>query len=157
MADLNEIQKAYELIDENADGRVSVGEISRFIKKLGIQMSEEDVRCILNTTLSKELDDNDGLEFEEFVHLYHSIFSIEDEEIENESKDLEEAFRVFDLNNDGYISSTELQQVLSTLGLISENEHPQRCQEMIFRFDSDCNGVLDFSEFKDMMSSKLSA
>ncbi|GLJ13293.1 hypothetical protein SUGI_0209810 [Cryptomeria japonica] len=143
MADQNKIQKAYNLIDENVDGRVSVGEICRFMNELEIQMSEDYVRCMLSAHLSKGHDGSDTLEFEEFVHLYQSIFSNVDEELEDESKDFVEAFRVFDLNNDGYICSIELQQVLSRLGLITQGQHHQQCQEMICRFDSDGSGVLD--------------
>ncbi|GLJ13284.1 hypothetical protein SUGI_0209600 [Cryptomeria japonica] len=105
------------------------------------------------TFLSNDEENFICVRFGGFVHLYRSMFSNEDGELENESKDLIEAFRVFDRNEDGYISSTELQQVLSLLGLIAQG---QNCQNMICRFDSDCNGLLDFMEFKNMMVSKHS-
>ncbi|XP_057814012.2 probable calcium-binding protein CML43 [Cryptomeria japonica] len=129
MANLDAIRRIYEIIDGNADGSVV-------------------------SSLSNDEDKFNCVGFEEFVHLYQSIFSNEDAELEDESKDLMEAFKVFDRNEDGYISSTELQQVLSSLGLIAQGQH---CENMICRFDSDCNGVLDFMEFKNMMASKLSS
>ncbi|GLJ13281.1 hypothetical protein SUGI_0209570 [Cryptomeria japonica] len=153
MANLDEIRRIYEIIDGNADGVVSVGEISGFVNRLGIPISEQDITCMFSSLRNDE-DKFNCVGFEEFVHLYLSIFSNEDVELEDESKDLMEAFKVFDRNEDGYISSTELQQVLSSLGLIAQGQH---CENMICRFDSDCNGVLDFMEFKNMMASKLSA
>ncbi|GLJ13257.1 hypothetical protein SUGI_0208980 [Cryptomeria japonica] len=151
MADLEEIRRIYDMVDENADGMVSVDEMCGFINKLGIPMSDQDLRCMLNDPLQGHLP------FEEFVDLYHSILNNhEDGEEKDESEDLMEAFRVFDQDKDGYISSDELQNVLFTMGLIPRGQDSQNCEKMICRFDSDCNGVLDFSEFKDMMSSKLS-
>ncbi|KAH9292504.1 hypothetical protein KI387_043987 [Taxus chinensis] len=154
MTDLDEIRRVYDMVDENADGTVSFGEICCFLGKLGMQMSEEDLRCMLQSGTQPHEEDCSCLRFEEFVGLYHSIFSHDQDD--KEEDDLMEAFKVFDQNNDGYISSTELQQVLSTMGLIPQGHDPQRCEKMICKFDSDSNGVLDFSEFKNMMSSKLS-
>ncbi|GLJ13317.1 hypothetical protein SUGI_0210180 [Cryptomeria japonica] len=151
MADLDGIRRIYDMMDENSDGMVSVDEMCGFINKLGIPMSEQDLRCVLNNPLQ------DNQTFEEFVDLYHSILNKhEDGEEKDESKDLMEAFRVFDENKDGYISSNELQKVLSTMGLIPNGQDSLQCQKMICRFDSDGNGLLDFSEFQNMMSSKLS-
>ncbi|GLJ13324.1 hypothetical protein SUGI_0210260 [Cryptomeria japonica] len=149
MADLNEIRRIYDIVDENADGMVSVDEMCGFINRLGIALSEQDLRCILNKNLQEDLP------FEEFVDFYQSIFNHQVDGEKDESEDLLEAFRVFHQNKDGYISSKELQKVLSTMGLIPRGQDSQYCEKMICRFDSDCNGVLDFSEFKNMMSSKL--
>ncbi|GLJ13258.1 hypothetical protein SUGI_0208990 [Cryptomeria japonica] len=141
------------MLDENGDGVVSVGEVCGFMKKLGISMSEDDVKSLVVKKAVEE--DCCSLRFEEFVELYRSILNKhEDGEEKDESKDLMEAFRVFDENKDGYISCNELQKVLFTMGLIPQGQDAQNCQKMISRFDSDGNGVLDFSEFKKMMSSK---
>ncbi|GLJ13313.1 hypothetical protein SUGI_0210140 [Cryptomeria japonica] len=150
MADLGEIRRIYDILDENANGMVSVDEMFGFINKLGIPMSKEDLRCMLNNPLQ------DDLPFEEFVDFYQSIFNHQDDGENDEPDDLMKAFRVFDENKDGYISCNELQKVLSTMGLIPRGQDSQNCEKMICRFDSDGNGVLDFSEFKNMMSSKLS-
>ncbi|GLJ13322.1 hypothetical protein SUGI_0210240 [Cryptomeria japonica] len=154
MADLSEIRRVYEMVDENADGVVTVNEICGFINKLGLQMSEEDLRFVLRDK-GEEIC-SDILQFEEFVDLYHFIFNREQDEEENESEDLMEAFNIFDENRDGYISCEELQRVLSALGLIPHTQPPQYYKKMICRYDLDCNGVLDFSEFKNMMSSEIS-
>ncbi|GLJ13311.1 hypothetical protein SUGI_0210120 [Cryptomeria japonica] len=154
MADLNEIRRVYQLLETNADGAVTVHEICRFTNKLGIVMAEEDLRLMVR---NKGADDcSDSLQFEEFVELYHFIFNCEQDKDIYESEDLMEAFKIFDENKDGYISCEELQRVLSRLELIPHSQQPQECEKMICRFDSDCNGVLDFSEFKCMMSATVS-
>ncbi|GLJ13274.1 hypothetical protein SUGI_0209480 [Cryptomeria japonica] len=151
MANLDEIKRVFEIIDENMDGVVSVVEISGLVNGIGITISEKDLTCLFSS-ICKVGENCRSVRFEEFVHLYQSIFTNEDTESEDKSKDLMEAFRVFDRNEDGYISSTELQQVLSSMGLIAQGQH---CEGMICKFDSDCNGLLDFTEFKNMMASKF--
>ncbi|XP_057862679.1 calmodulin-like protein 2 [Cryptomeria japonica] len=147
MADLNEIRRIYEMVDENADGEVSVSEICSFMNKLRIPISEEDVRIMLSTSLQKDCS---ALRFEQFVEVYQSILNNKDHKARDES------FGVFDENKDGYITSEELQHVLSTMGLIPWSQDLQQCEQMICRFDLDRNGVLDFAEFKIMMSSEPS-
>ncbi|GLJ13306.1 hypothetical protein SUGI_0210050 [Cryptomeria japonica] len=88
--------------------------------------------------------------------VYQPILNNKDDIEKDESKDLMEAFGVFDENKDGYITSEELQHVLSTIGLIPWSQDLQQCEQMIWRFDLDRNGVLDFAEFKSMMSSEPS-
>ncbi|XP_057814024.1 calmodulin-like protein 2 [Cryptomeria japonica] len=153
MADLNEIRRMYEMVDENADGEVSVSEICGFMNKLRIPISEEDVRFMLSTSLQKDCS---GLRFEQFVEVYQSILNNKDHKARDDSEDLMEAFGVFDENKDGYLTSEELQHVLSTMGLIPWSQDLQQCEQMICRFDLDGNGVLDFAEFKIMMSSEPS-
>ncbi|GLJ13289.1 hypothetical protein SUGI_0209760 [Cryptomeria japonica] len=67
-----------------------------------MQMERTAVACDLNN----------------FVEVYQSILNNKDDIDQDESKDLMEAFGVFDENKDGYITSEELQHVLSTMGLI---------------------------------------
>ncbi|XP_059073139.1 calmodulin-like protein 7 [Cryptomeria japonica] len=96
-------------------------------------MSEEDLRFVLREK-GEEIC-SDLLQFEEFVDLYHFISNPEQDEEENKSEDLMEAFNIFDENRDGYISCEELQRVLSALGLIPHTQPPQYCKKMIYRTD----------------------
>lgn len=72
------------------------------------------------------------------------------EEAEQEESDLREAFGVFDENGDGFISAAELQAVLQKLGLI-EGRSIDGVLRMISAVDRDCDGRVNFSEFKNMM------
>ncbi|GLJ13295.1 hypothetical protein SUGI_0209830 [Cryptomeria japonica] len=76
MADLNEIRKVYEMLDQNGVGALTVDEIGGFVNKLVIAMSGEDLRFIVR---SKGQDDcSDSLQFEEFVDLYQFVFNREE-------------------------------------------------------------------------------
>ncbi|XP_010931453.1 probable calcium-binding protein CML46 [Elaeis guineensis] len=64
-------------------------------------------------------------------------------------EELEEAFYVFDRNEDGFISPEELWGVLRRLGW--EGMKLEDCERMIRVFDEDGDGRIDFSEFKNLM------
>ena len=55
-----------------------------------------------------------------------------------------QAFRVFDRDNDGYISAYELKQVLTVLG---EQVTDEQAQAMIRDADSDGDGFVNYPEF----------
>ncbi|KAL6606719.1 hypothetical protein ACP70R_042372 [Stipagrostis hirtigluma subsp. patula] len=78
----------------------------------------------------------------------------EDDE-EEEERDLREAFDVFDGNKDGLISAEELGTVLGSLGLrrhAAGRPAVAECRDMIRRVDSDGDGMVNFEEFKRMMT-----
>jgi Ca2+-binding EF-hand superfamily protein len=65
--------------------------------------------------------------------------------------DLKEAFDVFDGNKDGLISAEELGTVLGSLGLRGRTAAAE-CRDMIRLVDSDGDGMVNFEEFKRMMT-----
>lgn len=150
------LRRIYDTVDENGDGKLTIEEISGFLKKLGMQMSDEDLEFIVRPLSSSE---DGSLEFEQFVSLYESLCQdngltgTDHEDGAESPDDLMEAFRVFDKNRDGYISSEELQQILHSLGW-GEGRDLGNCEKMICKFDLDSNGLLDFYEFKNMMMCK---
>ena len=68
-------------------------------------------------------------------------------------QELEEAFKKFDKNNDGHISSAELKEVLQTSG---QNPTDEFVQEMLKSVDKDNSGTIELDEFCAYMEEKLS-
>jgi len=64
-------------------------------------------------------------------------------------EELREAFRLFDKDNDGCITSKEIQTVMHGLRLESSD---QEITDMINNVDVDGNGSVDFNEFLAMMA-----
>ncbi len=66
-------------------------------------------------------------------------------------KDYREAFDLFDKDKDGGITAKELASVMRSL-----NQEPTEFEinEMIAEVDKDGNGVIDFSEFVELMSKR---
>jgi calcium-binding protein CML len=90
--------------------------------------------------------DGDGMLCEaEFLKLaLHS-----DGEEEERTRELREAFGMYEMEGEGCITPASLGRMLGRLG----NERGiGECRAMICRFDLDGDGVLSFDEFKIMMS-----
>lgn len=73
------------------------------------------------------------------------------EEEEPSLQEVREAFRVFDVNEDGFIDAAELQRVLRGLGLVEEGKEVEDCRRMIRAFDENGDGRIDFNEFVKLM------
>ncbi|MED6183823.1 hypothetical protein PIB30_041424 [Stylosanthes scabra] len=138
-------KRIFEKLDKNGDGLVSLDELNWLLEKTtgGSSINLQELEELL---VGKK-----SLNLEEFVFFYDSISNRkinDDEEVES---DLEKAFKVFDLNGDGFISSQELECVLKRLGLLEEQSGIKDCRAMIFSYDTNLDGQLDFHEFKNMM------
>merc|ERR1711982_223721 len=93
--------------------------------------------------------DEDGsglLEFGEFCQLA-AKFLVEDEEALK--KELKEAFRIYDKEGNGYISTDTLKEILKELDSKLTNED---LENIIEEVDEDGSGTLDFDEFMEMMA-----
>ncbi|GMN45510.1 hypothetical protein TIFTF001_014704 [Ficus carica] len=165
-----DLKRIFEKLDKNGDGLVSLDELNWLLERIGVQLGLAE----LESSVGKA-----RLNFDEFLFFYESISNPSNNNINGESKggnddhdrgdgeeydddhkesdhhgdedsDLVNAFKVFDLNDDGFISSEELQIVLTRLGLMEENSG-RDCKRMIRAFDANSDGKLDFEEFKTMM------
>jgi Ca2+-binding EF-hand superfamily protein len=72
---------------------------------------------------------------------------------EDEVLEIKEAFDLFDSDKSGTIDTEELKQALQNLGIDAKN---QTLQNMMSDLDKDKSGKIDFDEFIDMMTAKMS-
>ncbi|KAK9051077.1 hypothetical protein SSX86_027703 [Deinandra increscens subsp. villosa] len=142
--DREEVTKIFNRFDTNGDGRISEDELIGILKSLGSGTSPEDVK----RTMSEIDADSDGfISLDEFIGFCKGIAG--ESEGDDGISDLREAFKLYDLNNNGVISANELQQILSRLG---ESYTVENCANMIKSVDKDGDGFVDFEEFRKMMS-----
>ncbi|XP_044474303.1 calcium-binding protein CML42-like [Mangifera indica] len=162
--------RIFDIFDKNGDGMITVEELHKAISLLGLDADLPELESLVASYIEPG---NDGLKFEDFVRLHHSLdetlFRWEEEEEDSEDKsertsgeakmsqeesDLAEAFKVFDEDGDGFISADELQVVLGKLGFSEGNEFA-KVQQMIMSVDRNDDGRVDFCEFKNMMQGVL--
>jgi calmodulin len=67
-------------------------------------------------------------------------------------EEIQEAFKVFDKDGNGYISAAELRHVMTSLG---EKLTEEEVDEMIREADVDGDGQINYEEFVKMMVSFL--
>ncbi len=71
----------------------------------------------------------------------------------DEIEEIKEAFDIFDVDKSGSISVSELLKAMKTLGFDSKNP---AIFNMISDMDHDGNGEIEFEEFLDMMTARIS-
>lgn len=140
---LKEYKDAFEMFDKDKDGTITAKELANVMRSLHQDPTERE----LNEMISEvDVDGNGRIDFEEFVALMNrrsKETDIEDEVIN--------AFRVFDKDANGMISSNELRHIMTTLGdRLTEEE----VDEMIREADIDGDGYINYEEFVRMMMAK---
>ncbi|KAI3804411.1 hypothetical protein L1987_25924 [Smallanthus sonchifolius] len=139
-----QLQRIFQMFDKNGDGRITKQELNDSLQNMNIFISDADV-----VQMIEKIDVNgDGcVDLEEFGDLYKSIMDDREDE-----EDMMEAFNVFDQNGDGFIAVEELRSVLESLG-VKQGRKADDCRRMIMKVDVDGDGMVSFSEFKEMMRS----
>merc|ERR1712168_1037091 len=145
MEDLNEdqigaLRKAFDSFDTDKSGAISVETVSTILRMMGLKVSEK--------ALQEIVEDGSGmLEFEEFCILSAKFLIEEDEESLKE--ELKEAFRIYDKEGNGYITTQVLKEILRELdNRLTEED----IEGIVDEVDEDGSGTLDFDEFQQMMT-----
>ena len=97
-------------------------------------------------TQDVDLDGSGTINFKEFLYLMAKIMN--DDETEEL---LIEAFKVFDKDGNGFITSHELRNIMIHL---EEDLTPEEIEEMVREADINNDGTIDLEEFVKMMSSE---
>jgi calmodulin len=109
---------------------------------LGQKPSEAELQDMVNQT---DLDGNGTIEFEEFLYMMSRQMRDGDTE-----EDIRAAFRLFDKDGDGKITTAELTHIVKNLG---EPLPQEEVDEMIAQADPDKDGIIDYAEFVHLMLS----
>lgn len=148
----NDLLRIFESLDKNMDGRVSLDELQWLLERIGVHTNPDDLELLVG---------KDSLDFNEFSQFYDAMVTKSDQisstegQTSTNSNDeeetyLREAFKVFDLNGDGFISPDEIKDVLHRLGMWKENGGID-CMMIVQTYDTNSDGLVDFEEFKQMM------
>ncbi|CAL5339753.1 unnamed protein product [Camellia sinensis] len=135
-----EFQEAFCMLDKDGDGCITIEELATAIKSIDQIPTEVELQRMISEV---DVNGNGTIEFGEFLHLMAT--KMKESEAEEE---LKEAFKVFDKDQDGYISPNELRNVMVNLG---ERPTDEEVEQMIRDADLDGDGLIDYKEFVRMM------
>ena len=138
-----EFKEAFSLFDKNGSGTITTKELGTVMRSLGQNPTEAELQDMINEV---DTSGKGTIDFPDFL----SMLALRMKDADS-SDDIREAFRVFDKNDNGFISAAELRHIMTNLG---EKLTDEEAEEMIREADVNGDGVINYEEFVTLMSSK---
>ena len=136
---IQEFKEAFALFDRDGDALLTASELGVVMRALGLTPTEADLKEIVT---SVDKDGNGKVDFNEFLNLVTSkgLGEMDDAEVRD-------AFRIFDREDNGFISEAEFRHILTDIG---EKMTEAECTEMMKDVQV-TNGQINYEEFIKMM------
>merc|ERR1711970_1671896 len=141
------LKVCFDLFDTKQQEFLSADDLGEIMRAMGFRPTEEELADLLHEV---DEDGSGEIEFGEFCQLCATLL-VEDPDMETMKKELKDAFRVYDKEGQGFITTETLR------GLISELLAPLTDEELegiLDELDEDGSGSMDFDEFCVMMMTK---
>lgn len=138
---ISDFKDAFALFDKDGDGTITTKELGTVMRSLGQNPTEAELEDMINEV---DMDGSGTIEFPEFITMMAR-------KLKDSEDDIQEAFRVFDQTGKGLISAHELRRVMNGLGECLSQEE---IEDIMKQVDSDGDGMVNYSEFVEMMTSK---
>merc|ERR1712037_191965 len=141
------LKVCFDLFDTKKQEFLSGDDLGDIMRAMGFRPSEEELAELLHEV---DEDGSGEIEFGEFCQLC-ATFPVEDPDMETMKKELKDAFRVYDKEGQGFITTEPLR------GLITELLAPlteEEVEGILEELDEDGSGSMDFDEFCEMMMTK---
>nr|XP_022331536.1 neo-calmodulin-like [Crassostrea virginica] len=139
-----EFKEAFRIFDKDGDGTISTKELGTVLRSLGQNPTEAELQDMITEV---DANGNGTIEYPEFL----TMMSKKMKDSDTNEAEMREAFRLFDKDENGFISADELRHIMTNLG---ERLTEEECFEMIKEADVDGDGQINYEEFIKMMSSK---
>jgi calmodulin len=134
---IEEFREAFNVFDNNGNGRISAAELGEIFLSVGQKPSEHELQEMINEV--QENEDDDEITFEQFLKMVRKRMKDVDTE-----EELIEAFKFFDTEGTGLINVEDLKQMMLNLG---ETLDPEELEEVIMEADEDNDGYVNYEEF----------
>uniref|UniRef100_A0A336LVV7 CSON006280 protein n=1 Tax=Culicoides sonorensis TaxID=179676 RepID=A0A336LVV7_CULSO len=138
------LRKAFQMFDTTKSGYIETIKISTLLNTMGQLFDEAELQALIN---ENDPDDTGKVNFDAFCNIVATF--LEEEDDEAMQQELKEAFRLYDREGNGYITTSTLKEILAALDDKLSNSD---LDGMIAEIDSDGSGTVDFDEFMEMMT-----
>ena len=140
---LEVFRETFDLFDEDSRGEINADQLGQILEALGQRLSRAELFHYMRTV---DTDGSGAIEFGEFCRMMQEILRLQESML-----DVKLAFKIFDVNGDGYINPHELGHLLKNQGYaLTQAEN-----EKVFRsMDTDQDGRLTYAEFMRFCTSE---
>ncbi|XP_076742579.1 calcium-binding protein 1b isoform X4 [Maylandia zebra] len=144
--EMDELREAFKEFDKDKDGFIGCKDLGNCMRTMGYMPTEMEL-----IELSQQINMNLGghVDFEDFVELMGPKLLAETADMIG-VKELRDAFKEFDTNGDGEISTAELREAMKKL--LGQQVGHRELEEILRDIDINGDGRVDFEEFVRMMS-----
>ncbi|KAM4031605.1 calcium-binding protein 2 isoform 2-T2 [Anomaloglossus baeobatrachus] len=141
--EIEELREAFKEFDRDKDGFIGYKELGECMRTMGFMPTEMELIELSQKITGGKVD------FEDFVELMGPKLLAETADMIG-VKELRDAFKEFDSNGDGRISTRELREAMKKL--LGQQLAPREVDEILRDVDVNGDGLVDFEEFVRMMS-----
>ncbi|XP_041742007.1 uncharacterized protein LOC121573789 isoform X1 [Coregonus clupeaformis] len=144
--EMDELREAFKEFDKDKDGFIGCKDLGNCMRTMGYMPTEMEL-----IELSQQINMNLGghVDFEDFVELMGPKLLAETADMIG-VKELRDAFKEFDTNGDGQISTSELREAMKKL--LGQQVGHRDLEDILRDIDLNGDGHVDFEEFVRMMS-----
>jgi len=146
---LDGLKKGFEGFDKDGTGTVSQTSMQMILKSMSVKVDKDDMDNYAAEVAAAE-DAGEAaagkFTFAQFCQVA-AKFMIEDDEGQMK-EELKEAFRIYDREGQGFITTDVLKEILREIDTTLTEED---LDNIIEEVDDDASGTLDFDEFQEMM------
>ena len=142
--ELAEFREIFNLVDLDKGGTISKDELKQLMTTLGLKPSQEELNAMVEEI---DADKSGEIDFDEFVTVMSRKVNTS-----YTPAQVKAAFKVFEKEApSGFMSMAALEQALTTYG--TEKLSLSDAQELLSQIEPDENGMVNYVEFVNMMTS----
>ena len=142
---IQEIEEAFKIFDTDGSNEIDKHELKVALEAMGFEITDEQLEEELR---KHDYDKSSVLNLQEFQDLITPFILNR-----NPQEEIQKAFNLFDIDNDGVITVDNLIQLAKEL---NEELTEQEVKEMISAFDVDKDGKINEKEFAAILNPSFS-
>lgn len=136
-------REVFDLFDYAKEGLILSKKLGDALRALGMNPSRSEVEDMLNDINKNSKNASDKIEFNEFADQYAKLLKDPDT-----YEDLVESFRIFDVENKGYISKKHFVHIMEKFG---DNVSKDDIKSMANKGDPNNEGIIKYHNFAKLL------
>ncbi|XP_017786158.1 PREDICTED: troponin C-like [Nicrophorus vespilloides] len=138
------LRKLFQMFDTSKCGFIETLKISTMLNTMGHIFDDNELNALIN---HHDPENTGKVNFDSFCSIASHF--LEEEDDESTTQELKEAFRLYDREGNGYITTGTLKEIL---GALDDKLTGSDLDNIITEIDTDGSGTVDFDEFMEMMT-----